>query len=77
MSPAARTAPPSPAADRRAQFADDLIRTTRNFRTTTWLGHEPANALVVGSVSCAEALRAELTRAAREAGVATPVVAPV
>lgn len=39
MSAAAQTAPPSPIADLRAQFADDLIRTTRNFRTTTWLGH--------------------------------------
>lgn len=39
MSAAAQTAPSSPTADLRARFADDLIRTTRNFRTTTWLGH--------------------------------------
>lgn len=39
MSAAVPTAPLSSIADLRVQFADDLIRTTRNFRTTTWLGH--------------------------------------
>ena len=39
MSAAAQTAPPSPIAALRAPFAHDLIRTTRNFRSTTWLGH--------------------------------------